>query len=495
MATQQISARQIPDDSIVNAHINSAAAIASSKLAAWSAARDANSFKLVNLAPGTAGTDAINLNQLNSAISAAAAGLAVKEPARAASTADVSTTYNSTGGASGRGQHTGCPDTLDGVSLAANDRILLKNQSPGSENGIYVVSTLGTGSNGVWDRAEDFDEDSEVVGSVFIFVQEGSSNADTQWVLTTDDTITIGGAGGTVLTWSQFGAGQTYTADEVTLTLSSNEFSIKNGGVDTAQLAADAVDGSKIANDSIDSEHYVDGSIDTVHIAADAIVSSLIADEQIDSEHYVDGSIDGVHIANDAIDSQHYAAGSIDNEHLAANSVDSDNYVDGSIDGEHIANDAIDSQHYAAGSIDNEHLAVNSIDSDNYVDGSIDGEHIANAVIDSQHYVAGSIDNEHLAANSVDSDNYVDGSIDNEHLSGGIKGGKLALISQSVTGTPNDVLVNFTMSAEPTAASLLVFVNGMRQRPTTHFTFSGTTLTFTTPPETGDTIAVFGIQV
>jgi len=86
-----------------------------------------------------------------------------------------------------------------------------------------------------------------------------------------------------------------------------------------------------IANDAIDSQHYVDGSIDNAHIADDAI----------DSEHYVDGSIDNAHIADDAIDSEHYADGSIDNVHLAANSVDSDNYVDGSIDSIHIGDDQI----------------------------------------------------------------------------------------------------------------------------------------------------------
>jgi len=58
----------------------------------------------------------------------------------------------------------------------------------------------------------------------------------------------------------------------------------------------------KIADESIDSDHYVDGSIDNAHIADDAI----------DSEHYADGSIDNAHIADDAIDSEHYAAGSID---------------------------------------------------------------------------------------------------------------------------------------------------------------------------------------
>ena len=77
--------------------------------------------------------------------------------------------------------------------------------------------------------------------------------------------------------------------------------------VATAMIAADAVDGTKIADDSINSEHYVDGSIDNAHIADDAI----------DSEHYVDGSIDTAHIADDAVDADKLA-NSINTE-IAAN--------------------------------------------------------------------------------------------------------------------------------------------------------------------------------
>ena len=127
----------------------------------------------------------------------------------------------------------------------------------------------------------------------------------------------------------------------------------KNGGrssgiVGTGSIGADAVDGSNIADNAIDSEHYTDGSIDNAHIA----------DNAIDSEHYADGSIDNAHIADDAIDSEHYADGSIDNAHIADDAIDSEHYADGSIDNAHIADNAIDSEHYAAASIDAEHLAV-----------------------------------------------------------------------------------------------------------------------------------------
>ena len=71
-----------------------------------------------------------------------------------------------------------------------------------------------------------------------------------------------------------------------------------NNTIETADIQADAIDGTKIADDAINSEHYTDGSIDTAHIAADQITNAKIADDQIDSEHYVDGSIDTAHIAD-----------------------------------------------------------------------------------------------------------------------------------------------------------------------------------------------------
>ena len=72
--------------------------------------------------------------------------------------------------------------------------------------------------------------------------------------------------------------------------------------VASANINADAVNGSKIADNSINSEHYVDGSIDRVHLAADIVDGSKIADDSINSEHYVNGSIDTAHLANDIVD-------------------------------------------------------------------------------------------------------------------------------------------------------------------------------------------------
>ena len=104
--------------------------------------------------------------------------------------------------------------------------------------------------------------------------------------------------------------------------------------IKAAGLASDLIDETKLADNSIDSEHYNDGSIDHAHLANDAVDGDNIADDSIDSEHYVDGSVDHAHLAADCIDgdnisddcinSEHYVAGSIDNEHLADDAVGAD---------------------------------------------------------------------------------------------------------------------------------------------------------------------------
>jgi len=126
--------------------------------------------------------------------------------------------------------------------------------------------------------------------------------------------------------------------------VSSGAVTIKDGGVVTAELAADAVTGAKIADDAIDSEHYTDGSIDTAHIgdlqvttakiAADAITGAKIADDAINSEHYTDGSIDTAHIADSQVTTAKIAADAITEAKIADNAVESEHINDNVISGQ-----------------------------------------------------------------------------------------------------------------------------------------------------------------
>jgi hypothetical protein len=186
-------------------------AIVLNDLANATAGYNMGGFTITNLAVPSAASDAAT----KAYVDATATGLDVKASVKLASTGNISGTYNSTGGTSGRGQFTAMANTnatLDsGVAgnLVAGDRLLLKDQSTAAQNGIWVVTTVGTGANGVWDRATDFDQDAEVTAGAFVFVEQGTTNGDSGWVLTTDNPITIGGASGTSLAFSQFsGAGQ-----------------------------------------------------------------------------------------------------------------------------------------------------------------------------------------------------------------------------------------------------------------------------------------------
>lgn len=105
---------------------------------------------------------------------------AIKYPARIATTANIANLAS------------GAPSTLDGVAVALNNRILVKDQTTKSQNGIYVVNSVGSGADGVWVRAGDADDNHEVIPGMLIVVQEGEINQDTIWELATNAPITLG---------------------------------------------------------------------------------------------------------------------------------------------------------------------------------------------------------------------------------------------------------------------------------------------------------------
>ncbi len=264
--------------------------------------------------------------------------------------------------------------------------------------------------------------------------------------------------------------------------------------VKTSDIEPDAVTNAKIADNAIDSEHYVDGSIDRVHLAADIVDGTKIADNSIDSEHYVDASIDHVHLANDCIDgsniqddvinTEHYADTSIRREHIAAgeiietkiansavtsnkiadNAVTTTEILNGAvtrtkleadiIDGTKLADNAVDSEHYTDGSIDRVHLeadiidstklADNAVNSEHYVDGSIDHVHLANDIIDGDNIQDDVVNSEHIVAGALDNEHYAAGSITSDKLNGAT----VVTNSEQAASTPNDTSFFTTAAAE-----------------------------------------------
>lgn len=181
---------------------------------------DLNSNKIINLSTPTADNDAAN----KAYVDGVASGLDVKDSVRAATSAAGTLASDFENG-----------DTVGGVVLATNDRILIKDQGTASENGIYTVNASGAPT-----RATDADTDAEVTAGMFTFVEEGD-HADTGWVLTTDNPIVVDT---TALSFSQFsGAGSIVAGDGLDKTGSTLSVNIDTRAVGTAttEITSDEV--------------------------------------------------------------------------------------------------------------------------------------------------------------------------------------------------------------------------------------------------------------
>lgn len=174
--------------------------------------------RVVNVADASSATDAVTLQQLQAYVK----GLTWKAAVRAASTTNV--TVSAPGG------------TIDGVSLNAGDRVLLKNQATASQNGIYVyngAATPLTRADDATDAVGSPDNVQTLKAGITTYVTEGTVQPDTAWTLTTDNPITVGT---TNLTFVQLGGGTTYTAGNG-IAFNSNAISVTpatNGGITVA---------------------------------------------------------------------------------------------------------------------------------------------------------------------------------------------------------------------------------------------------------------------
>ena len=161
--------------------------------------------------------------------------LDIKESVLVATTADVSATYSN--GAGTLTSNTNTAFSADGVTPAQGSRVLVKNQSTAAQNGIYTLTTAGSGSSAfVLTRADDADASAELTGGTFVFVESGTVNGENGFVFTHDGAPTLGT---TDLNVSQFsGAGQIIAGDA--LTKSGNTLNVNDDNI-TLEVNSDAV--------------------------------------------------------------------------------------------------------------------------------------------------------------------------------------------------------------------------------------------------------------
>jgi hypothetical protein len=282
---------------------------------------------VTGLATPTNGSDAAN----KSYVDAAAAGLTVKQAARAATTANVTLVG-------------GAPVTLDGLTLVASDRILVKNQATNTENGIYYVSTLGSGSNGTWTRTTDADTGAELDTGTYIFISSGTANANAAYTMVTQGPITLGTS---PIVWALFSQVTSIAASSITGQLIQSQ--IQDAAINTAKFAAGLTpveilgvlptsgnfagrqvflttnsklyryDGSAFTNLTPTAD--LQGTISAGQVAANAITAGTIAANAVTAGTVVAGAINTAELAAGAVNTAKLAAGAVTADKITVGSL------------------------------------------------------------------------------------------------------------------------------------------------------------------------------
>ena len=231
-------------------------------------------------------------------VDSVAAGLDLKESCKAATTANISLSGT---------------QTIDGISITANDRVLVKDQSTGTENGIYVCSA------GSWSRASDFAAGDDEAGA-FTFIEQGTANGDNGFVCTNNKGAGV--VGTNALVFTQFsGAGQitagnglaksgntlSVNVDNSSIEINSDSLRVKASGITDAMLAGSISAGKlagSIGNDKLSNSSVSFGGVSLALGASDATPAFDLSDATSYPTSSLVGTITNAQLAGGIADSK-----------------------------------------------------------------------------------------------------------------------------------------------------------------------------------------------
>jgi len=247
-------------------------------------------------------------------------------------------------------------DVLNVDNLTLNGNALTSTDT----NGDITITPNGTGSIVLdgqnWPQAD---------GTADYYLKTDGSG-QLSWAAIPSGTITLSDDQSTPNT-DTYTTGETLTfstGSGLTSTVSDNdiEYKITDGGVNTTQLANDAVTGAKIADNAIDSEHYTDGSIDTAHLANDAVTSAKIADATIVAGNLANSAVQTAKINDGAVTTAKLATAAVQTNKLTDNAVTSAKIAADAITNAKMANNAINTAEIVDSAVTNAKLANSSAD-------------------------------------------------------------------------------------------------------------------------------------
>src|SRR5210317_182274 len=275
---------------------------------------DADTSRITNVTDPSGDQDAATKAYVDSV----ANGLDVKDSVRYASTANVAGTYDNGAGTITAGSNGAF--SIDGQTPSQGDRVLLKDQSSAVQNGLYIVTTVGDGSTAyVLTRTPDADAANEITGGSFVFVEEGTANADNGYVFTHDGTPTLGTTNITVAQFSgagQISAGDALTktgnqldvaVDDSTIEVSSDALQVKASGIGANELASNAVETAKINNNAVTVAKLattLDLSSNTITLPSTFVTTTgtqTLTNKTINASQLVDGSVSNAKLANNSL--------------------------------------------------------------------------------------------------------------------------------------------------------------------------------------------------
>jgi hypothetical protein len=453
--------KQIRSGTVTSTQLSGTAGITDGQLAtsyvkadgtrAFTADIDAGSHKVINQSDGVADTDSATVGQMKALVN----GLDQKASVRVATTAAGTLASSFANGS-----------TVDGVTLATGDPILIKDQAAGAENGVYTVNATGAPT-----RRADADANAEVTGGFTVWVNEGTTNGDSQWTLTTNDPIVIGT---TALTFTQtdknaltFTGGLTKTGTQVkrddltgdvTTTGNGNATTIATGAVSLAKMA-------NLAANSVIGNLTGSAAAPAATAATSAATASTVATRDANANIKSNAHINGVATTSTSAGTKTLTVADPPFQQFTGATTHTLVLPN--------ATTLVTGQPYVVANRSTGAITVNANGGGNI--GSVSGGSMGIITLINNGTAAGTWDFQLAiasAAGTLSTANFVD--------------------RETPTGTVNGSNTTFTLANTPTAGTESVYLNGLLQEPGAgnDYTISGATITYLTAPVTGDKIRV-----